>query len=136
ETAGWAVDTHVRRDGGGGQRSWLYRRMVRGANTATSRVLQPRTQSRSVPAPVPCIRPRAAEVRCVIGLMSTNACTHPGMVDGSTKTWLANINGNNPVMITRRAATVVCILRPMAVQTHERQNENTSSSATASTTPM
>ena len=84
---------------------------------------------------MPCMRPRDAVARWVIGLTSTNACTQPGIVDGSTKTLLAKVSGNSTVMLTCITDSGVCIFRPSAVHTHDRLNENTSSSATASTTP-
>ena len=68
-------------------------------------------------------------------MLSTNACTQPGMVDGSTNTLLAKVSGNSTVMLTCMTASGVGICSPTAVHTHDRLNANTSSSATASTTP-
>ena len=54
------------------------------------------------------------------------------MVDGSTNTLLAKVSGNSTVMLICMTDSGVCSCRPSAVHTHDRLNENTSSSATAS----
>lgn len=81
------------------------------------------------------MRPRDASVRWVIGLTLTKACTQPGMVDSSTNTLLANVSGNSTVMLICMTLSGVCIFRPMIVHAHDRLNANTSSSATARSTP-
>src|SRR5262245_65151645 len=110
--------------------------MVNGAKTTSKAVLHRNTQPMSLASTVPCIRPRAAVARWVIGFTSTNDCTQPGIVSGSTNTLLANVSGNSTVMLSYITDSGVCNFNPSAVHTHDKLNEKTSSSATAATTPM
>src|SRR6266516_1841111 len=100
--------------------------MLSGAKTATRATLHKRTHTTSPAWSEPFIRPRAAEARCVIGFTLTKARTHPGIVDGSTNTLLAKVNGNSTVMLICMTDSGVCSFRPRAVQTHDRLKENTS----------
>src|SRR5918997_468078 len=76
--------------------------MVSGANTAMNAPEMRRTRPICPAATVPCIRPRTAGTRCVMGLAPTIACSHDGMVCGSTKMLLANVRGNR----TRKLAII------------------------------
>src|ERR687897_2442740 len=112
-----------------------YRYMVSGANTATSIPDVRSTQPICPAVAVPCIRPRTAVARWVIGLESTIASSHEGMVRGSTKMLLAKVRGKSAIMLTPITELGVLKTSPSAVQIHDRLNENTRRSATESSTP-
>ena len=63
--------------------------MVSGAKTVVSVAAASSTQPICPAVTVPCISPRTAVTRWVIGLTSMNARNQDGMVCGSTKTLLA-----------------------------------------------
>jgi hypothetical protein len=72
----------------------------------------------------------------VIGLTSTNACNHPGIVDGCTNTLLRNVSGKSTSMLTPITPFSLFISRPNIVQIHENANENTTSRPMPAITPM
>src|ERR671910_223884 len=109
--------------------------MVMGPKTATSSAEETSTQPISPAGTEPSIRPRTTVARWVIGLPSTTACIHPGIVFGSTKMLLPNVSGNNTRMLTPATEFGVRTIRLSIVHNHDRQNENTSSSTTDSSTP-
>src|ERR671910_3102822 len=109
--------------------------MVMGPKTATSSADETSTQPISPAGTEPCIRPRTTVARWVIGLTSTTACNHPGIVFGSTKMLLTNVSGNITIMLTPATEFGVRRIRLSIVHSHDRQNENTNSSTTESTTP-
>ena len=71
-----------------------------GPKTATRSTDETSTQPISPAGAEPCIRPRTTVARWVIGLTSTTAYNHPGIVFGSTKMLLTNISGNISIMLT------------------------------------
>ena len=81
--------------------------MVSGANTATSAALQATTQATSTAAAEPCMSPREAVARWVIGLWFTKTCTQPGnvFVDPHTMPgWVQAFVKANPITHLATAA--------------------------------
>src|ERR1044072_6163666 len=74
--------------------------MAMGPKTARRSTDETSTQPISPAGTEPSIRPRTTVARWVIGLTSTTACIHPGIVFGSTKMLLTNVSGNITIMLT------------------------------------
>jgi hypothetical protein len=106
-----------------------------GASTAVSTAELTSTHPTSENVAVPAMRPRVAVTRWLTGLTSTQACSQPGIVDGSTNTLLANVSGNSSIMLTPITAFGVRMISPRIVNVQLSENENTSRSSTASRTP-
>src|SRR5215212_1142727 len=83
-------------------RRW-YSHVVGGAKTAVSAAAATSTQSSCAAVALPCMSPRSAVARWLVGLTSATALGHDGMLPGSTKTLLMKVSGKritNPMLIT------------------------------------
>ena len=84
---------------------------------------------------LPAIRPRDASARIEIGLTSTNASSAAGSVSGSTNTLLRNVSGKIPMKPAFITAFGDRSNSPSVVNTHDRPKANTTTSASAASTP-
>src|SRR5688572_32604697 len=97
--------------------------MAIGALIATITADSASTRNTSADASVPCIKPRDASARCVIGLCRTMACSQGGIVFKSTKMLLANVNGIKNKKLVVITDSGVFTFMPKMIQTHESENE-------------
>jgi len=94
--------------------------MVMGPKTATRSTDETSTQPISPAGTEPSIRPRTTVARWLIGLTSTTACIHPGIVFGSTKMLLTNVSGNITIMLTPATEFGVRRIRLSIVHSHDK----------------
>src|SRR5690606_19317974 len=106
-----------------------YIRIAMGANTTVTSAAATSTQRMSVVTAVPCIRPRAAVVRCVTGFSETTVCSQPGMVAGSTKMLLMKVIGNSSRKLVVITDSGVRTSMPTMIHSHETAEANTNISA-------
>jgi hypothetical protein len=79
--------------------------------------------------------PREAVTRNEIGFAFTTASSALGSVFGSTNVLLRNVSGKSAMNPAFMTAFGDRISRPIVVNTQARPNENTTTSATAASTP-